>query len=260
MPARIIRGWITSVILGLALFGLPAPALAQSPQVIEPDATRYMALGDSIAAGYKLAPITEGYAYLLYQDGVFDRMPHTLFNNLAAVGATSGDVLGHQVPQALIPFAIGGFRAKYITLTVGGNDILSILRYAAAHPGDPTVPAFAQATLTQYSQNLAAILGQLRAGLPGVKIFVANQYSIPDLETVAPGTEQIITTFNVATRQIVASFAGTAYLVDVYGAFLGRRNLLWLERPGASIFEVHPTSVGHRVMEKAFSDVIDLYK
>ena len=91
MPARIIWRWITSAILGLALFGLPAPALAQSPQVIEPDATRYMALGDSIAAGYKLAPITEGYAYLLYQDGVFDRMPHTLFNDIAAVGATSDD-------------------------------------------------------------------------------------------------------------------------------------------------------------------------
>ena len=260
MPVRITSRWITAGILGLMLAGQPARALAQSPQVIEPDATRYMALGDSIAAGYKLAPVTEGYAYLLYQDGVFDRMPHTLFNNLAAVGATSGDVLVHQVPQALIPFAVGGFRAQYITLTAGGNDILSILRYAAAHPGDPTVAAFAQATLAQYSQNLAAILGQLRTWLPGVKIFVGNQYSIPDLETIAPGTEQIITAFNAATQQVVAGFPGTAYLVDVYSAFLGRRNLLWLERPGASLFEVHPTSVGHRVMEKAFSGVIDQYK
>ena len=83
-----------------------------------------MALGDSIAAGYKMAPVTQAYPYLLYQGGAFDRMPHTLFNNLAAVGATSQDVLVHQVPQALIPAAIGGFGAKYITLTVGGNDIL----------------------------------------------------------------------------------------------------------------------------------------
>jgi hypothetical protein len=32
---------------------------------------------------------------------------------------------------------------------------------------------------------------------------------------------------------------------------------LRLERLGASLFEVHPTSVGQRVMEKAFADVIE---
>ena len=260
MRGRTISRWITSALLGLILGALPAGALAQSPQVLEADATRYMALGDSIAAGYKLAPVTDGYAYLLYQNGAFDRMPHTLFNNLAAVGATSGDVLLRQVPQALIPFAIGGFNARYVTLTVGGNDILSILRYAATHPNDPSVPVFFQTTLAQYGQNLAATLTQLRAGLPGVKIFVSNQYAIPDLEAVAPGTSLIINAFNTTTQQVLAGFGSNVYLVDVYSAFLGRRNLLWLERPGASLFEVHPTSVGHKVIEKAFEEVIDLHK
>jgi lysophospholipase L1-like esterase len=219
-----------------------------------------MALGDSIAAGYKLAPITEGYTYLLYQDGVFDRMPHTLFNNVSAVGATSLDVLQRQVPQALIPVAIGGFHAQYITLTVGGNDILSILRYAAAHPNDPGVILFAQTTLAQYAQNLSLTLAQLIGGLPGVKIFVANQYTIPELDAIAPGTSQIINAFNATTQQVVGAFAGHAFLVDVYGAFLGRRNLLWLDRTGTLSLEVHPTSVGHRVMEQAFEDVIDANK
>ena len=256
-----MRQFVTSVALGLAVMAFPHQSLAQSPQVFDADATRYMALGDSIAAGYKLSPITEGYTYLLYQDGVFDRMPHTLFDNLSAVGATSGDVLVHQVPQALIPDALGGFQAKYITLTVGGNDILAILRYAATHPpNDPSVIVVFQAGLAQYTQNLGAILTQLRAGLPGVKIFVANQYTIPDLEAVAPGTSQIIGAFNNATQQVVSAFPGSAFLVDVYSAFLDRRNLIMTERHAASVFEVHPTSVGHRVMEKAFADVIDANK
>src|SRR5580765_5906893 len=101
MGERIARRRIMSAILGLLLLSLPGRAFAQSPQVLDADATRYMALGDSIASGYKLAPITDGYAYLLYQEGAFDRMPHTVFNNVAAVGATSGDVLQRQVPQAL---------------------------------------------------------------------------------------------------------------------------------------------------------------
>jgi len=236
-----------------------ASAAGQSPQVFDPDATRYMALGDSIAAGFKVSPATDGYPFLLYQEGVFDRMPHTLFNNAAVVGATSGDVLLHQVPQALIPLEIGGFRAQYITLTVGGNDLLSVVRYAVTHPNDLTVPVFAQATLTSYSQHLAGIIGQLSVGLPGVKVFVSNQYTIPDLESLLPGISQLVTAFNTSTAQVVATFPN-AYLVDVYGAFLGRRNLLDLERHGLSVTEVHPTSVGHRVIEKAFADVIDAHK
>jgi hypothetical protein len=60
-------------------------ARAQSQQQFADDATRVMALGDSIAAGYKAMPVTSGYAYLLYQGGVFDRVPHTL----AQAAATS---------------------------------------------------------------------------------------------------------------------------------------------------------------------------
>jgi len=218
-----------------------------------------MALCDIIAAGYKLAPITDGYTYLLYQEGVFDRMPHTLFNNVAAVGATSGDVLAHQVPQALIPFAAGGFRAKYITLTVGGNDILAVVRYAAAHPNDPGLTLVAQGAIAHYVQNLSGIIGQLLAGLPGVKIFVSNQYTVPDLDALVPGTSQLIAAFNAATQQVVSGSGSSVYLVDVYSAFLGRRNLLWSERSGSPV-EVHPTSVGQRVIEKAFEDVIDANK
>jgi hypothetical protein len=48
--------------------------------------------------------------------------------------------------------------------------------------------------------------------------------------------------------------------VDIYSAFLGRRNLVMTERHGPSAFEVHPTSVGQRVMEAVFADVIDIDK
>lgn len=110
------------------------PVFPQSPQQFADDATRYMALGDSIAAGYKAMPVTNGYTFRLYQDAVFDRIPHTLFNAAAVPGATSAEVLSYQVPQAVMPFAIGGFNPKYITLTVGGNDLLAILAFVEANP------------------------------------------------------------------------------------------------------------------------------
>jgi len=251
---RTLRLSLVTVALGTLL---ATSSAAQSPQQFAPDATRYMALGDSIAAGYKAMPVTAGYAYRLYQDGVFDRMPHTLFNNISVAGTTSGDVLAYQVPQAVIPFAIGGFNPRYITLTVGGNDLLAVLAYAQAEPDTAKVYEFALQVLTTYGQNLSSILGGLKAGLPDAKIFVANQYPLPEIEAVMPFATGIIAAFNDTTASVVSAYYGTGvYLVDVHSAFLGQNNLVEGGRGQTSILEVHPTNVGHRVMKDAFAAVI----
>jgi len=249
----------TTVLVVAALMAA-LPAFAQSPQQLADDATRYMAMGDSVAAGFKAQPVTQGYAFLLYQNGVFDRMPHTLFNDIAAVGATSGDVLAYQAPQALIPAVRGGFQPQYVTLTVGGNDLAAIRRFAATNPTPLALQAFVETTLQAYAQNLSAIVGQLALNLPGVKIFVGNQYTVPEIEALLPQGVPILAAFNATTATVLAGFPGTAYLVDVYDAFLGRTGLLLIERRGASAFEVHLTNAGHRVMADAFADVIAAYK
>ncbi len=167
-----------------------APAFAQSPQQLADDATRYMAMGDSLAAGFKAQPATQGYAFLLYQTGVFDRMPHTLFNDIGVVGATSGDVLKYQVPLAFIPAALGGFQAQYITLNVGGNDIAALRALAATNPPPDVLGGAIIAAVLAYRRNLEAILGQLASQLPNVKIFVANQYTVPEIEALFPGAPE----------------------------------------------------------------------
>ena len=249
------RSWLTLLVFA-ATVSLPARALAQSPQVLALDATRYMALGDSIAAGYKAMPVTQGYTYLLYENGVFDAVPHTLFCNAAVPGATSRDVLLYQVPQALISTADGGFNPAYLTLTVGGNDLLSILKFMGTHQNPNEVLQFASGVLAQYGQNLAGTLYLLHTALPNTKIFVANQYTIPEIEAIVPLTGPMIAAFNNVVAQVVGQFTSQVYLVDVHAAFLGRNNLLLVERHDASPLETHLTSLGHRVMEQVFTDVI----
>ena len=247
----------TCVAAALFCFLVAGPqARAQSQQQFADDATRVMALGDSIAAGYKAMPVTSGYAYLLYQGGVFDRIPHTLFCNAAVPGASSRDVLLHQVPQALIVPVNGGFSPHYITLTVGGNDLLAILHFAATHPDQSQVLQFAQQVLGDYARNLGQSLAQLRAGLPQAKIFVANQYAIPEIQAILPFTDLVVDSFNAVVAQVVAQFPNV-FLVDAHEAFLDRSSLLLVERPGSSPFEVHLTSAGHRAMAQAFKDVVD---
>jgi len=85
------RRWLTVVKLMIGLSALAIGwALGQSQQQLDEDATRYMVLGDSIAAGHKAQPATNSFAYRLYNMGVFDRLPHTLFCNAAVPGRNVG--------------------------------------------------------------------------------------------------------------------------------------------------------------------------
>ncbi len=207
--------------------------------------TTYMAMGDSLAAGWGADPATQGYTYLLYQGGVIDTVSNTIFCNAAVPGATSADVLAHQVPQALAH--LNDFKPDVITLTVGGNDLLSILKTGA----DPNV------VLQNYAANLTQILVKLKTGLPGVRIYVSNQYAIPEIAAAFPGLDQVIAAFN----QIVDGVAGAAGVpvVDVFtafGGFEGRGGLLLIDRQGADPFQPHPTNAGYRVMEQAFEAAI----
>lgn len=198
--------------------------------------TRYMAMGDSLSAGYGAIPATEGFVYRLYRSGAFDTVPNTIFCNAGVPGATSSDVLAYQVPQA-----IKDFRPGVITLTVGGNDLVRVMDGA-----DPAV------VLQDFQNNLIQIFLALRSApeLQNTKIYVGNLYSIPEI----PASEVIVPIFNQIVAGVAANF-GVA-VADVYTAFQGKTGLLLIERNGADPLQIHPTNAGYRAMERAFEDVI----
>jgi lysophospholipase L1-like esterase len=200
--------------------------------------TRYLALGDSIAAGYGAIPVTQGYPYLLYRGGVFDSISNTYFANTAVPGATSADVLNHQVP-----LAIEAFPPSVITLTVGGNDVLSIL--AGADPGT---------VLSGFAANLGTIFATLRYELPDTDIYISNLYAIHDIPGIP---DALVDSVIGGINNIIAGYAA-AYNVpvaDVFGEFDGQSGLLLIERHNAGL-NVHPTNAGYRVIAQAFEDVI----
>ena len=212
---------------------MAAPAVADLPWQFDNN-TRYMAMGDSLVAGYGAIPATQGYVYLLYKEGVFDKVTNTLLSNAGVPGVTSRQVLDHQVPQA-----IEAFRPTVITLTVGGNDLLRILKGANAGQ-----------VLSEFQTNLTLILQNLRTALPNTRIVVSNLYTIPQIA----GADQIVPIFNQIVAGVASAF--NVPVADVYGAFHGRHGLLLIERRGAAPDEVHPTNAGYRVMAQAFEAVI----
>lgn len=229
---------------------LPILAAAALPPVEA--RVRYMALGDSLAAGYKAMPATKGYVYQLYLGEVFGRLTETVFANAAVPGATSDDLLNFQLPQ------VRRFRPTVLTLSIGGNDLLALL-------GDvPPSEAQVLAALNRFAGNLGQTLASLCFQLPaGGQVYLHNLYVIPEL----PPTAAVVPLFNAALGRIVASVRQlpecgdkTIAVADVFGAFAGRDGLLLIERfekkGFENTFEVHPTNQGHRVIEEAFRAVI----
>lgn len=229
MHSRTCR-FLFALVFSLAV---AAPAAADLPWQFGNN-TRYMALGDSLAAGYGAIPATQGYVYLLYKEGVFDKVTNTLLSNAGVPGVTSRQVLDHQVPQA-----IEAFRPTVITLTVGGNDLLRILKGANAGQ-----------VLSEFQINFTLILQNLRTALPNTRIVVSNLYTIPQIA----GADQIVPIFNQIVAGVASAF--NVPVADVYSAFHGRHGLLLIERHGAAPDEVHPTNAGYRVMARAFEKAI----
>jgi lysophospholipase L1-like esterase len=230
---------ITAIALCLLVSLAVTPLLAKQPWVNDDD-LRYMALGDSLAAGFAANPATQGYVYRLYAQNVFAPTPSVLFSNSAVPGATSTDILLYQVPQ------VPRFVPDVVTLSAGGNDLLAIL--GGADPG---------AVLTTFQLNLTDIVTTLCSADPPPTVIVANQYTIPEIIDSIPDADFILDQFNVIVDGVVAGVQATGCdvrVADVYSAFLGRSGLLLIEKKGASPFEVHLTNAGHGVMADAFRE------
>lgn len=205
--------------------------------------TRYVALGDSLTSGYASHPVTQGFAYELYQSGVIDNINHLHFCNIGIPGAMSEDVLNHQVPQVQRFFKETGENyRKVVTLTVGGNDMMEVLK--GKRP---------EVVLATFAGNLTGILANLVNSFPDIRIYVANQYApklpVEDEALLVAGVNQVI-------AGVVGIFPENAVLVDIFSAFDGKPGLLLIEKNGSEPFQIHPTRAGHKVMADAFAAAI----
>jgi lysophospholipase L1-like esterase len=237
----------------LAVLMMSAPAAWAQYWVSFDDNSRYLALGDSLSAGYGAHPATNGFVYQLYQSGAIDNINNTLLNNIGVVNATSADVLAHQLPLGALFFSnTGADYRKVVTITVGGDDFQAIIPSFI----DPSLTQeekeqLVYNTLTVFSANLGAILANLSA-FPDVHIYVANQF---DPQLPIPGETDVINALNEAIGIVVSNFP-LATIVDVFSAFEGKKGLLLIEKKGGDPFQVHPTNAGYRVITKAFIDAI----
>ena len=223
----------------------------------------YAAMGDSVAAGEGAVPVTTGYAYRLYDQGVFGSKQATDFTNLAVRGARTWEFRDHQVAQLLC--ATPAQRPTVVTITVGGNDFLR---------GDTNIPAIAMRVgegINRLLNNGTGFVadtvldptnGLACPALSNVTILVSNYLSVPHPEPFWNAVlGQALGGFDQALRAVLPMIpvpAGSrVVLVDVYNPSIGREGLGLIQRrlgyTSGFDFDFHPTNAGHAFIAAQFA-------
>jgi hypothetical protein len=248
--------------IAAALWMALAPAAVHA-QITFQKTEYHVAMGDSVAAGEGAMPVTNGYAYRLYDQGVFGQKQVMDFANLAVRGGRSWEFLNHQVPQVLCTRTSP--RPTVLTVTVGAidflrgdDDILGI----AARVAEGINRLLNNGTALVASPVLEPTTGLPCPALSNVTILVSNYYSIPHPDPVLNALlDQALRGFDQALRFFLSSVnvpAGSRLaVVDLYTPSIDKQGLVLIQRrlgfTGPFDFEVHPTNAGHAFIAAQFA-------
>ena len=185
----------------------------------------FAALGDSFSAGLDdgSVPWPE-----LTARGLEARGEPVELHNLATVGATTGDVLDHQLGPAL------ELEPGLVSLVCGANDVLLTSR--------PDIDAC--------SANLQALLARIRAELPGATIVTATYPDPGRFAGLRPRTRKRVVdgmaAVNLAIRAAAEAHGAVIMEFSQHPGVGDRANV------GADGF--HPSALGHR---RAAAEVLE---
>jgi hypothetical protein len=238
-------------------------------QVNFPKNGYYVGMGDSVVAGEGAMPVTKGYVYRLYDEGVFGKKQEMDFANIGVRGGRSWDFRDHQTAQVLC--AEPEQRPTVVTVTVGANDFfrndpdLSGITKRVAQGVDvllnndgvlsPSLGA---------TRVLDPLSGQPCRSLKNVTILVSNYYSLPHPEpAVFQQLELAVRGFDQGLRfwlqQVVVPAGARIAVVDLYTPSVGRQGLVTIQRRlgynGPFDFDFHPTNLGHAFIAGEFKKV-----
>ena len=266
---------IFSIILAAVMAtGMTCTAFAAEP-------TRILALGDSITTGYGLNdPEKESFTALLGEGYII--------NNKAVDGNTVTGIAKQLKTGAITPQEIAA--ADAITITIGGNDLMSLLyAKAAAYNTANEKPELALLACSQtlldknnadypinspefttalslYQQTLTGVTTTLRQANPDVKIIVATQYNPYmeckgitlqgiSLEPLYTGMEDAANRLNATI--LAGAETGGYRVADVKTAFDAAHSA-GSDLSNANLdmtaldLDFHPTAAGHAILAQAF--------
>lgn len=289
------RRLISASASGLLLFTVlinvhagPADAAAAAvAQGTEQDVFRIVALGDSITAGYEPGmtdPSVKpyGYAERLLEQGWYHGRSE--LQNYGILGLKTAGLLQYTgaikdsaaiTPEAIQPglsdprtlqFAALAPQirtelaaADLITITIGGNDVSSLfLNYKTLTDAD--FASQLAERLTEYSNNVTALLKNIREVNPQATILLADQYQPAPRIALGASYDKLMNAaaqFTIAAENIAATLnqAGAPLKVaHVAEKFAGVEGSL-THIIGAGAADFHPTQLGYERIATVFAEL-----
>lgn len=188
---------ITTVLAALcaALLSAPTAHAEPSPPALDQAMGYYVALGDSLAAGYQpgVGDDKDGGYVGAVHDAIRETSPKTRLVNLSCSGETSVTLvsggrcdyeLGSQLAQAVDFLTDHGKFTRLVTIDIGANDVQRCVDRTTLAVDLPCVSA----GMTAVATNLPLVLDKIRALAPNAKVVVLDYYN-PFLATwlLGPG-------------------------------------------------------------------------
>lgn len=225
--------------------------LASSVSAAADQSIKYLALGDSLAAGVTFdKKIGEGYSDLVAKHLEEKEMLQSYSKAFAVPGYKTANVLADLQEKAELQEAVK--EANLITISAGANDLLKEAKVDVAKGTVAVDPANIKSTLGLIAQNYTEILKTIKELNPEVSVYVVGYYyPYPFLpEELKP---QLIELTHVLNKTIQASSTSLgAHFVPVYEKF-GDDTKQYVPNPE----DIHPNLDGYKLMAEALLESIE---
>ncbi|REJ13981.1 MAG: hypothetical protein C6W57_15180 [Caldibacillus debilis] len=239
--------------LFLILF-LLSPQHHLKPAAAGKNPVYYVALGNSLAAGYQNdgTKTGKGYPYFI-QKGLAEKGYSVELVNAGVGGYTTDDVLQQLMQDA------GGIlgsiqQADFITIDAGANDLLKAIDVTKINPNDPEqlqqAMNAALAVLQRVESNMKTILAKLKERNQTADIYVMGYYNaLPYLENMQSLVVPIIQLLNQKIENAAGEY-GAAF-IPTFDLFAGRYPE-YLPNPN----DIHPNEAGYQAIAARFLERI----
>lgn len=235
---RILTSFIFSLILITSYF--TSLASAESPTL------NYVALGDSLAAGFlNSSEIGDGYPEYIKQKIEEETLYHVDLVNYGVGGYTTVDLL-EQLKREDVKQHLK--EADVITIDIGANDILRKI----GNKFDLTDPDQMQEIIQKVSDAVVAIesnVGQIFTNIKELNdeapIFFMGYYNALPYLNGQEMIEFMMTIFNNTLQETSEKYG--AIFVPTYEAFAGKHDI-YLPNPN----DIHPTKEGYELIASLF--------
>ncbi|MCC9748100.1 SGNH/GDSL hydrolase family protein [Streptococcus agalactiae] len=223
----------------------------------------YVALGDSLTEGVGDTTSQGGFVPLL-SESLHNRYSYQVTSvNYGVSGNTSQQILKRMTTDPQIEKDLE--KADLLTLTVGGNDVLAVIRKELSHLSLNSFEKPAEA----YKERLKEILAKARQDNPKLPIYVLGIYNpfylnFPQLTKM----QTVIDNWNKATKEVVDA-SENVYFVPIndrlYKGINGKEGITESSNSQASITNdalftgdhFHPNNIGYQIMSNAVMEKIN---